>query len=215
MKNYEELGWQFRKEKQFEKAIEAFDKGIKLDQKVYFAKHGKGECLIELGRYDEAIDCFKEAVKIDSNHNWAYYGLGKAFFFKQNYETAKEFFDKSIRRNNQSVSALLWKGKTLIKLHKYDEALDSFHTSLRYAAKYRYDMLEEIETEINNITEYKDKLEKENELLKTENQKLKEELQKKGVVIINGDFVEKGTIIKDDAVVNRSNLNLNKEERYD
>ena len=203
--NYESLGWKLKHEAKFEEAVQAFDNAIYLKQKLYFALHGKGECLLELGRYDEALVEFQKAIEVDCGHSWAYHGAGRAYFHQHHYEIAREYFDKAIERKKGSVFGWYWKGRTLIELHQLNEATETLRTALRCATDDRQDMLPEIEKTLTSLVEYKDALEKENEALRRENAQLKEQLRRTHPVVVHGDFVQ-GTNIKDDAIVNRSRL---------
>ncbi len=239
MTDHESLGWIRKKRGDFKGAIEAFNKAIDENhRKKYFALHGKGECLIELGRYDNAIKCFNTAKSIDKDHPWAYYGLGRAYYCKEQYETAKTYLNQSLRRNCDSVSAWLYRGRTLDKMHRYDDAVTALRKSLYNATKYRTDMISEIESEINKIVIYKDALETENEQLKKDKEQLKkekeqlekekEQLEKEiqelkkaqsyAQVVVNGDVnapinTNKGGILAaGEAIVNRSKADSSPEQ---
>ena len=232
MTDHESLGWIRKKRGDFKGAIEAFNKAIDENhRKKYFALHGKGECLIELGRYDDAIECFNTAISIDKDHPWAYHGLGRVYFFKEQYETAKIYLARSLQRNSNSVIAWRYRGKTLDKMHRYDDAVTALRKSLYYATKYRTDMISEIESEINKIVIYKDALETENEQLKKEKEQLekeKEQLEKEiqelkkaqsyAQVVVNGDVnapinTNKGGILAaGEATVNRSKADSSPEQ---
>ena len=209
MIDYESLGWGRKRRGDFKGAIEAFNKAIDENhRKKYFALHGKGECLIELGRYDEAIECFNTAISIDKDHPWAYHGLGRAYYFKEQYETAKIYLNKSLRRNSNSVIAWRYRGKTLDKMHRYDDAVTALRKSLYNATKYRPNMISEIESEIKKIVIYKDALEKENEQLKKEIQELKK-AEADAQIVIHGNINapinnnKGGILATDGAIVNR------------
>lgn len=209
MTDSEALGWERKNQGDFKGAIEAFDKAINENhRKKYFALHGKGECLIELGRYDDAIECFSAAISIDKEHHWAYHGLGRAYFFKEQYETAKIYLNKSLRRDCNSVIAWRYRGKTLDKMHRYDDAVTALRKSLYNATKYRPNMISEIESEIKKIVIYKDALEKENEQLKKEIQELKK-AEADAQIVIHGNINapinnnKGGILAAEGAIVNR------------
>ncbi len=188
MTDNESLGWELKNKGDFKGAIEAFDHAINENhRKKYFALHGKGECLIELGRYDESIECFNAAINLDKEQHWAYHGLGRAYYFKEQYETAKIYLNKSLRRDCNSVIAWRYRGKTLDKMHRYDDAVTALRKSLYYATKYREYMISEIESEIKKIVIYKDALEKENEQLKKEIQELKK-AEADAQIVIHGNI---------------------------
>ena len=203
--NYESLGWKLKHEAKFEEAVQAFDNAIYLKQKLYFALHGTGECLLELCRAVDSLVEFQIELVVDCGHSWAYHGAGRAYFHQHHYEIAREYFDKAIERKKGSVFGWYWKGRTLIELHQLNEATETLRTALRCATDDRQDMLPEIEKTLTSLVEYKDALEKENEALRRENAQLKEQLRRTHPVVVHGDFVQ-GTNIKDDAIVNRSHL---------
>lgn len=148
--NYEQLGWKFKHQGNYEAAIDAFDKAIVRKQRTYFALHGKGECLLHLGKYSDALNCFANAIKIDRRHAWAYHGVGRAYHYLEKYDLALAYYDKSIEITRQSVVAWHWKGRTLIEMGEYALAEEALNIALRNAigSKHGKDATPQIEADL-------------------------------------------------------------------
>jgi len=148
--NYEQLGWKFKHQEKYEEAIEAFDKAIARKQNTYFALHGKGECLLDLGKYSDALNCFDNAIKIDRRHAWAYHGEGRAYHYLKKYDLAIAYYDKNIRITRQSVVAWHWKGRTLIQMGEYERAEEALKIALQNAigSKHGRDSIPQIEADL-------------------------------------------------------------------
>ena len=148
--NYEQLGWKFKHQGNYEAAIDAFDKAIVRKQRTYFALHGKGECLLHLGKYSDALNCFEHAIKIDRRHAWAYHGAGRAYHYLQKFDLAIAYYNKSIEITRQSVVAWHWKGRTLIRMGENALAEEALNIALRNAigSKHGKDATPQIEADL-------------------------------------------------------------------
>ena len=148
--NYEQLGWKFKHQGNYEAAIDAFDKAIVRKQRTYFALHGKGECLLHLGKYSDALNCFANAIKIDRRHAWAYHGAGRVYHYLEKYDLAIAYYNKSIDITRQSVVAWHWKGRTFIRMGEYVLAEEALNIALRNAigSKHGRDSIPQIEADL-------------------------------------------------------------------
>ena len=61
----------FGKLKQYNKALEAYDRAIAIDSQNAFAWFNRGLALSRLGRYDEAIDSYDKGLAIDPDNTQA------------------------------------------------------------------------------------------------------------------------------------------------
>jgi len=155
--NYEQLGWKCKYQGNYEEAIDSFDKAIVRKQRTYFALHGKGECLLQLGKYSDALNCFANAIKIDRHHAWAYHGAGRAYHYLQKYDLAIAYYNKSIEITRQSVVAWHWKGRTLIRMGEYALAEEALNIALQNAigSKYGRDTIPLIEADLEQTKAHK------------------------------------------------------------
>lgn len=104
--------------KQFEKAIEFYDKCIKLDSEELLVRNNKAACLIELKNYDEAMKVVDEAIKVYKEKdfkkrsfvNYAKVLARKAriYHLQDDLDKAIEFYKNSLTEDRvKKVSATL------------------------------------------------------------------------------------------------------------
>lgn len=85
--------------KNYEKAIEYYDKIIKIDIGNVKAWHGKGVALRNLGRCDEAISCYDKAIEIDPEDANAWNNKGSALYNQGRYDEAISCYDRALEIN--------------------------------------------------------------------------------------------------------------------
>jgi tetratricopeptide (TPR) repeat protein len=95
-KNYVLVGYRYYKERQFDKAIGAFDKAVKLDSESADAYFWRGRSRMSISRYDEAVADFKTAVKLNPAYVDAYDNLGWLYARAGNYHEGVSNLTKAI-----------------------------------------------------------------------------------------------------------------------
>jgi len=83
--------------KNHEKAIEYYDKIIRMDVRNVDAWNNKGNALGNLGRYDEAIRCYDKALEIDQGYVDAWNNKGIALGNLERYDEAIRCYDKALK----------------------------------------------------------------------------------------------------------------------
>jgi len=114
------------KKQQYQAAIAAFDRAIKIRPDGSEAWLQKGYCFCQLDRFDRAIDCYQKVVEIDDSDEDAYLGLGLNFYSLEKYEQAIFYLEKLIKLNPQHSDAYYYLGLSHQRLQNLvlaDEAL--------------------------------------------------------------------------------------------
>ena len=93
---YFELGNVYDGLSKYKKAIESFNKAIKIEPDHADAWFNKGVALGELGRYDEALKAFNKAIKIEPDH-YAWVNKGVALGKLGRYDEVLKAFNKAIK----------------------------------------------------------------------------------------------------------------------
>jgi len=96
-KNWHKEGFNWSKRKEYQKAIECYDKAIALKpDNVADICCNKGNALYYLGNYQEAIKCYDKTIELEPDNADAYYNKGLAFGNLGNYNESIECYDKAI-----------------------------------------------------------------------------------------------------------------------
>jgi len=67
--------------KQYEEAIECFDKAVELDPSFAAPLNGKGAAYEKLKKFKDAMECYKKAVEVDKNCEVARWNQRKLILF--------------------------------------------------------------------------------------------------------------------------------------
>jgi tetratricopeptide (TPR) repeat protein len=126
-------GVNFLENKEYEKAIEAFDQAlasnttmIRWSEALLYTYQNKGYALIQLNNYTAAVQTFDQGLSIYENDEMLWYNKGFALFKLGKYQDALNAYDKVLQINNQSVPALNNKGDTYFQMGRYQDAVDSY-----------------------------------------------------------------------------------------
>ncbi len=120
---YEALGLAFRANRQYDRAIDAYDKALALNPNSADALIGKASAYAFRGQPDDAIDCVEHAKKINPHYpefyNWP---LGIAYFQARRYEDAVEALN---RLSEQNAHSIVWLAASYSRLKQSKEMADT------------------------------------------------------------------------------------------
>jgi tetratricopeptide (TPR) repeat protein len=126
-------GVNFLENKEYEKAIEAFDQALASDttmirwsDALLYTYQNKGYALIQLNNYTAAVQTLDQGLSIYENDEMLWYNKGFALFKLGKYPDALNAYDKVLQINNQSVPALNNRGDTYFQMGRYQDAVDSY-----------------------------------------------------------------------------------------
>lgn len=131
---FNELGIVSMKIGEHIKAIEYFDKCIKLMPESYAAHRNKGNAYFTLERFDSALISYKEAIKINPKYAAAYSSISNILLRMGNYEEAIQFANSSIGLEPNSSMAHNDLGVLYLKICSIDSAISSFNKSIEMDA---------------------------------------------------------------------------------
>ena len=109
----------------YEKALEAYEKAIKLDDNVKFHL-SKGIALHSLMRYDEAISEYNNVLQKVNNYPDVYFRLGLAYAKTDRSDKAIEQYIKALDINPDYVDALYHLAEMYKEIGMYLESLEIF-----------------------------------------------------------------------------------------
>jgi tetratricopeptide (TPR) repeat protein len=130
LKEYLLKGNEYYYRKEYNNAIQCYDKALEIEPNDSKAWNNKGTALGQLGNYEEAIKCFDKALEMEPNYAKAWDNKGTAFEKLGNYEEAIQCYDKAIEiQPNDSDT---WYNKGIVFYHSgnYEEAIQCYDKAL-------------------------------------------------------------------------------------
>jgi tetratricopeptide (TPR) repeat protein len=94
---YTNLASIYNRKKDFEKALATVEKGIKIDEKDFYAREVRGRIRVNTGNYQGAIDDLNASIKAMPSMSSAYLERGLAYFLLGSETEAQKDFDKYLQ----------------------------------------------------------------------------------------------------------------------
>ncbi len=118
-------------EKNFEKALEAFDSLLEINPQDTVAWQYRGNILRYMDRPEEALEAFERSLAYDPDNVSARYFKGITLGYLNMPEQALEAFGGVLERDAGHEGALYYSGLALKQLGKYTEAASAFSEALK------------------------------------------------------------------------------------
>jgi tetratricopeptide (TPR) repeat protein len=126
------------KQKQYQAAIDSFDRAIKIRPDGVEAWLQKGYCLSQLNLFDRAIDCYHKVIEIDDSNEYAYLALALDLSNIEKYSEAIFYLEKLIKLDPKHIDAYYYLGLTYQRLQSPVLADAAFDMALSLAPKKPY-----------------------------------------------------------------------------
>jgi len=123
-------GEELRGKGSLEKALDAYEKGLKLNPDNTAILFSKGHVLSSLGRYENAVESYLKSIKFENNPEELYMMSGSLEWggFPR---TALRAIEKAINQDPNNLDYLCGKGLILEELKSYEEALVIYDKMIR------------------------------------------------------------------------------------
>ncbi len=118
-------------DKDWMRALDAFDKAIMLKDDYDVPWRLKGNVLDEMGYHEQALECYKRALDLKGDSDETWFSLGNSLFSLGRYAEEIVCYDRALQYNPKMQKALINKGSTLHRLGRYKEALEAYDSVLR------------------------------------------------------------------------------------
>lgn len=112
------------------KAIDDFDRSIKVNPKDEDLYEHYAQLLYELKRYDEGSRLYREMVSLNPNSVMGYMGLGRNAYAQGNYDKAINQYNTVIWMYDDYSSGYAFRAESYLKLGKYLDAADDIMKAL-------------------------------------------------------------------------------------
>ncbi|HSA97961.1 MAG TPA: tetratricopeptide repeat protein [Candidatus Nitrosotenuis sp.] len=117
-----QVGVSYLHEKQFDKALEYFNKIIEKEPNNVMGWMGKGVSYVGLKNYDQAITHFKKSLEISPNNKDVLQWLGIAYYLQNDCQTAASYYSDALKIDPQNTKLLAEKKIVNTCLKKQVEA---------------------------------------------------------------------------------------------
>ena len=124
------LGVQYYNQRQFSKAIQAYQKVIELDPTYIEAYNNLGIICQEIGDVDRAFEAFQKSIEINPQYEKGHNNLGILLYLKGRNEEALEAFQKALAINPNNIESHINLGVLFKKQGQLDKAIESYQKAL-------------------------------------------------------------------------------------
>lgn len=122
----------YNRQRNYEKAISAYQKVIGLDENRDDAYLNLGIVYLRMSRFKESIPHLEKAVELNLDHKEAYYHIGTAYEEIKDYAKAAENYEKYLNSNPENPGdGYFHLGICRINLEQYEEAIAAFKEALK------------------------------------------------------------------------------------
>lgn len=118
-------------EKNWEKALEAFNASLRLHAQQPYILNARGVTYLNLQRLDSAISDFKACIQQLPENALPYFNLGNAYRLQKKLPEAIDAYSRAISLNAVYTAAYNNRGISYSELKKYDRALLDYNQSLK------------------------------------------------------------------------------------
>lgn len=125
-------GIKYRRAKQYEKALVACERALRLDRNYARAHRNKGDALYELERYTEALDAYRLALSLDPSSARAHQNMANTLYYIGQYNASLDAYNRAFQLEATPTSRI-WreKGDALFHLRRHEEALQAYEQAVR------------------------------------------------------------------------------------
>ncbi|MEM1324423.1 MAG: tetratricopeptide repeat protein [Bacteroidota bacterium] len=134
-REYLELGEKAYEEKEYEKALEAYEQALELDKNLAFAWYGKGLVYVKMQEYEEALLCFNRTTELNPNLAAAWNGKGYIHYKLREYRKALDSHTRAIKIDVKLATSWSGRGDIYTELGQYEEALLNYNRSIELDPK--------------------------------------------------------------------------------
>jgi tetratricopeptide (TPR) repeat protein len=157
------LGVTFYNQKDFSKAIQAYQKVIELDPAYVEAYNNLGIIYQMIGDVDKAFGAYQKSTEINPKYEKGYNNLGILLLLRGRYEEALEAFQKALAINANNIESHIHLGILFKKKGQWQEAIESYqralaidplHGETHYNIALLYEQLENIELAVGHYQQF-------------------------------------------------------------
>ncbi len=156
-------GVSFYNQREFSKAIQAYQKVIELDLTYVEAYNNLGIIYQMLGDVERAFELYQKSTEINPRYEKGYNNLGILLLLKDRNEEALEAFQKALDINPNNIESHINLGILFKKKGQWEKAIESYrkalainplHRETHYNIALLYEQLENLELAISHYQQF-------------------------------------------------------------
>ena len=161
--NHFNSGVHFYNQREFSKAIQAYQKVIELDPTYVEAYNNLGITYQMVGDVDRASGAYQKATEMNPRYEKGYNNLGILLLLKGRYDEALEAFQKALAINSSNIESHINLGILFKKKGQWEKAVESYqralaidplHRETHYNIALLYEQLENLELAISHYQQF-------------------------------------------------------------
>ncbi len=125
------LGLAYMDQKDYKRALEAFDQSLLLNPDAVIARVGRGSIYHLEGRLDEAIQIYQDAISLYPDYFLSYFNLGVAYQQQGRFEKAWNAYQEALKINVHHPETHLNLGSVHLALNQFELAIAEYQEALR------------------------------------------------------------------------------------
>lgn len=125
----------FRKEKNYDKAIEYYTEAIRLNTNDHEAYNNRANIYVDLGKLDMALLDYKNSMYINPDFYTTLDNIGAMYAMKQMFDSGLYYLNKALHIKPDYKPALINHGLVMMNLKRYDESISDWKKILDYEPK--------------------------------------------------------------------------------
>ncbi|MBF0384608.1 MAG: tetratricopeptide repeat protein [Candidatus Omnitrophica bacterium] len=127
---YSGLGDAYLRQKDYNPAVENFDKALKLNPKDYKVYNALGVIYSQQGQRELAVENYQKSMQLAPLYEESFMNLGNLYFREGYYNQALELYSKVINFSYNYPPAYLNRGILLSELRRYELAREDFNKAI-------------------------------------------------------------------------------------
>jgi len=156
-------GVSFHNQREFSRAIQAYQKVIELDPTYVEAYNNLGIIYQMIGDVERALESYQKSTEINPRYEKGYNNLGILFLLKGRNEEALEAFQKALAINSNNIESHINLGILFKKKGQWEKAVESYrkalainplHRETHYNIALLYEQLENLELAISHYQQF-------------------------------------------------------------
>jgi tetratricopeptide (TPR) repeat protein len=124
------LGVAYQGLKLFEKAIDAYDYCLAIDDKFEYAYRNKGDAFIQLKQFNQAIEVLEMHLSIAKPEDIILEAIGYCWDKQKQYAKARDYYRKASQLNPQDDQIFFKIGETYTKESQWEKAIKAYSVAL-------------------------------------------------------------------------------------